>query len=39
LATPQGQRRLEPIAGAGAGDVYRRDVLGVLLHEYYRGAA
>jgi hypothetical protein len=39
LATPQGQRRLEPIAGVGTGDVYRRDLLGGLLREYYQAAA
>jgi putative transposase len=39
LATPQSQRQLEPIACAGTGDVYRRDLLGGLLHEYYQAAA
>jgi putative transposase len=39
LATPQGQRQLEPIACPGTGDVYRRDLLGGLLHEYYQAAA
>jgi putative transposase len=39
LLTPQGQRQLEPITCAGTGDVYRRDLLGGLLHEYYQAAA
>jgi hypothetical protein len=39
LATPQSQRQLEPIACAGTGDVYRRDLLGGLLHEYHQAAA
>jgi hypothetical protein len=39
LVTPQGQRQLEPIACAEIGDVYRRDLLGGLLHEYYEAAA
>jgi putative transposase len=39
LVTPQGQRQLEPIACAESGDVYRRDLLGGLLHEYYQAAA
>jgi putative transposase len=39
LVAPQGQRPLEAIACAGTGDVYRRDLLGGLLHEYYQAAA
>jgi putative transposase len=39
LATPEGRRQLAPIACAGTGEVYRRDVLGGLLHEYYQAAA
>jgi hypothetical protein len=39
LPAPQGQRQLEAIAYAKTGDVYRRDLLGGLLHEYYRAAA
>jgi hypothetical protein len=39
LATPQGQRQLEPIACAGTGDVSRPDLLDGLLHEYYQAAA
>jgi putative transposase len=39
LATPEGRRQLAPIACARTGEVYRRDVLGGLLHEYYQAAA
>jgi len=39
LATPRGQRQRELIAGSGTGDVYRRDLLGGLLHEYYQAVA
>jgi putative transposase len=39
LDAPQGQRQLAAIACAGTGDVYRRDLLGGLLHEYYQAAA
>jgi hypothetical protein len=33
-----GQRQLKPIACAGTADVYRRDLLGGLLHEYDQAA-
>jgi transposase InsO family protein len=39
LVTPQGQGLREPVACEGTGDVYRRDLLGGLLHEYHRAAA
>jgi hypothetical protein len=39
LSTPQGQRQLELIARPEIGDIYRRDLLGGLLHEYYEPAA
>jgi hypothetical protein len=38
LVTPQEQRELEPIACPEIGDVYRRDLLGDLLHEYEAAA-
>jgi hypothetical protein len=40
LATPDGPCEREPLAAAAAStDVCRRDLLGGLLHEYYRAAA
>jgi len=39
LAPPAEPHQLPPTASAAPADVYRRDLLGGLLHEYYQAAA
>jgi hypothetical protein len=39
MVTPEGRRQPAPIASAARAKVWRRDLLGGLLHEYYSAAA
>ena len=39
MVTPEGRHQLAPIASAARAKVWRRDLLGGLLHEYYSAAA